>query len=93
MFQVSIMQIASEKMVFIFDLIKLHKEVPDILDDCLSCILLSPRILKLGMKILNSFDFEYIGKPNFWWSRLIPNFCNMIILTWMRMLLLVGYDK
>ncbi|KAH1192192.1 hypothetical protein AAZX31_20G224800 [Glycine max] len=46
--KVSIMQIASEKMVFIFDLIKLHKEVPDILDDCLSCILLSPRILKLG---------------------------------------------
>ncbi|KAK7392066.1 hypothetical protein VNO78_20493 [Psophocarpus tetragonolobus] len=46
--KVSIMQIASEKMVFIFDLIKLHKEVPDILDDCLSHILLSPRILKLG---------------------------------------------
>ncbi|RDX91573.1 Exonuclease mut-7-like protein [Mucuna pruriens] len=46
--KVSIMQIASEKMVFIFDLIKLHKEVPDILDDCLTRILLSPRILKLG---------------------------------------------
>lgn len=46
------MQIASEKMAFIFDLIKLHKEVPDILDDCLSRILLSPRVLKLGMKIL-----------------------------------------
>ncbi|XP_027366129.1 exonuclease mut-7 homolog isoform X2 [Abrus precatorius] len=46
--KVSIMQIASEKMVFIFDLIKLHTEVPGILDDCLSRILLSPRILKLG---------------------------------------------
>ncbi|KAK7277991.1 hypothetical protein RJT34_23012 [Clitoria ternatea] len=46
--KVSIMQIASEKMAFIFDLIKLHKEVPDILDDCLTRILLSPRILKLG---------------------------------------------
>ncbi|CAJ1976089.1 unnamed protein product [Sphenostylis stenocarpa] len=46
--KVSIMQLASETMVFIFDLIKLHKEVPDILDDCLSRILLSPRILKLG---------------------------------------------
>ncbi|TKY52290.1 Exonuclease mut-7 [Spatholobus suberectus] len=46
--KVSIMQIASEKMVFIFDLIKLHKEVPAILDDCLTRILLSPRILKLG---------------------------------------------
>ncbi|KAK7356137.1 hypothetical protein VNO80_15403 [Phaseolus coccineus] len=46
--KVSILQIASEKMVFIFDLIKLFKEVPDILDDCLSRILLSPTILKLG---------------------------------------------
>lgn len=46
--KVSIMQIASENMAFILDLIKLHKEVPDILDDCLSRILLSPRILKLG---------------------------------------------
>ncbi|KAH1229581.1 Werner Syndrome-like exonuclease [Glycine max] len=46
--KVSIMQIASEDSAFIFDLIKLHKEVPDILDDCLSRILLSPRILKLG---------------------------------------------
>ncbi|XP_020209370.1 uncharacterized protein LOC109794324 [Cajanus cajan] len=46
--KVSIMQIGSEKMAFIFDLIKLHKEVPDILDDCLTRILLSPRILKLG---------------------------------------------
>ncbi|KAJ1383486.1 Ribonuclease H-like superfamily [Sesbania bispinosa] len=46
--KVSIMQIASEKMVFILDLIKLHREVPGILDDCLTRILLSPRILKLG---------------------------------------------
>lgn len=55
MFQVSVMQIASEKMVFIFDLIKLHGEVPDILDNCLTRILQSPRILKLGMKILMHF--------------------------------------
>jgi len=54
MFQVSIMQIASEKKVFIFDLIKLHREVPERLDSCLTRILLSPGILKLGMKILNS---------------------------------------
>ncbi|KAG7968407.1 hypothetical protein I3843_08G152200 [Carya illinoinensis] len=46
--KVSIMQIASEKMVFIFDLIKLFKDVPDILDNCLARILQSPRILKLG---------------------------------------------
>ncbi|XP_061369829.1 uncharacterized protein LOC133312614 [Gastrolobium bilobum] len=46
--KVSIMQIASEKMAFIFDLIKLHREAPDVLDNCLTRILLSPRILKLG---------------------------------------------
>ncbi|XP_059648442.1 uncharacterized protein LOC132294556 isoform X2 [Cornus florida] len=46
--KVSIMQIASEKMAFIFDLIKLFNDVPDILDNCLSRILHSPSILKLG---------------------------------------------
>lgn len=49
MFQVSIMQIASEKMVFIFDLIKLFEDMPHMLDDCMTHILQSPRILKLGM--------------------------------------------
>ncbi|GFY89029.1 polynucleotidyl transferase, ribonuclease H-like superfamily protein [Actinidia rufa] len=42
------MQIASEKVVFILDLIKLFEDVPDILDNCLTSILHSPRILKLG---------------------------------------------
>ncbi|CAK7340575.1 unnamed protein product [Dovyalis caffra] len=46
--KVSIMQIASDKTVFIFDLIKLFEDVPDILDNCLTRILQSPRILKLG---------------------------------------------
>ncbi|GMP40019.1 hypothetical protein CsSME_00010636 [Camellia sinensis var. sinensis] len=46
--KVSIMQIASEKMVFIIDLIKLFEDVPDILDNCLTRILHAPRILKLG---------------------------------------------
>jgi hypothetical protein len=53
MFQVSIMQIASDKTVFIFDLIKLFEDIPDILDNCLSRILQSPRILKLGMIYTN----------------------------------------
>ncbi|XP_054802789.1 uncharacterized protein LOC129306302 isoform X3 [Prosopis cineraria] len=44
----SILQIASERMVFIFDLIKLHQDVPDILDNCLTRILQSPTMLKLG---------------------------------------------
>lgn len=46
--KVSIMQIASETKVYILDLIKLHGSAPDILDDCLTRILHSPRILKLG---------------------------------------------
>ncbi|KDP23413.1 hypothetical protein JCGZ_23246 [Jatropha curcas] len=46
--KVSIMQIASDQIVFIFDLIKLFEDVPDILDNCLTRILQSPRILKLG---------------------------------------------
>ncbi|KAM1749467.1 hypothetical protein ACFX12_010335 [Malus domestica] len=46
--KVSIMQIASEKKVFVVDLIKLFADAPDVLDDCLTHILQSPRILKLG---------------------------------------------
>lgn len=44
------MQIASERKAYILDLIKLYKDVPDILDDCLVRILHSPRILKLGKR-------------------------------------------
>ncbi|XP_047308918.1 uncharacterized protein LOC124912354 [Impatiens glandulifera] len=46
--KVSIMQLATEKEVFIFDLIKLAEDVPDTLDHCLTRIFQSPRILKLG---------------------------------------------
>ncbi|CAA0816769.1 Polynucleotidyl transferase- ribonuclease H-like superfamily protein [Striga hermonthica] len=46
--KVSIMQIASEKKVYILDLIKLSKDVPSVLDECLSRLLHSPSILKLG---------------------------------------------
>ncbi|KAL0375801.1 UNVERIFIED_CONTAM: hypothetical protein Scaly_0697700 [Sesamum calycinum] len=46
--KVSIMQIASEKKVYIFDLIKLYEDVPSVLDECLARILHSPSILKLG---------------------------------------------
>ncbi|XP_057963340.1 uncharacterized protein LOC131154532 [Malania oleifera] len=46
--KVSIMQIASERKVFVFDMIKLFEDVPEILDNCLVRILHSPRILKLG---------------------------------------------
>ncbi|XP_056165521.1 uncharacterized protein LOC115667152 isoform X3 [Syzygium oleosum] len=46
--KLSIMQIASSRSVFIFDLIKLSGDVPHILDNCLSRILQSPSILKLG---------------------------------------------
>ncbi|CAK9328432.1 unnamed protein product [Citrullus colocynthis] len=50
--KVSIMQIASEKMAFIFDLIKLYDDVPDLLDNCLTRILQSSSILKLGYNFL-----------------------------------------
>lgn len=46
--KVSIMQIASETKVYILDLIKLYERVPDSLNECLSRILHSSRILKLG---------------------------------------------
>ncbi|XP_077240823.1 polynucleotidyl transferase, ribonuclease H-like superfamily protein isoform X2 [Tasmannia lanceolata] len=46
--KVSIMQIASEKKVFILDLIQLFADEPNSLDACLKRILRSPRILKLG---------------------------------------------
>ncbi|XP_057778781.1 uncharacterized protein LOC130997480 isoform X2 [Salvia miltiorrhiza] len=46
--KVSIMQIASEKKVYILDLIKLYEDVPSILDECLGCLLHSSSILKLG---------------------------------------------
>ncbi|CAA3007013.1 exonuclease mut-7 homolog isoform X2 [Olea europaea var. sylvestris] len=46
--KVSIMQIASEKKVYIFDLIKLYEDVPTVLDECLARVLQSPSVLKLG---------------------------------------------
>ncbi|XP_071691496.1 uncharacterized protein [Rutidosis leptorrhynchoides] len=46
--KVSIMQIASEKTVFIIDLIKLSHDAPTVLDSCLIRVFHSPRILKLG---------------------------------------------
>lgn len=42
------MQIASEKKVYIFDLIKLYEDVPTVLDECLARVLQSPSVLKLG---------------------------------------------
>lgn len=42
------MQIASEKKVYILDLIKLYGDVPGVLDECLGCLLHSSSILKLG---------------------------------------------
>ncbi|KAF8401384.1 hypothetical protein HHK36_012322 [Tetracentron sinense] len=49
--KVSILQVASEKTAFIFDLIKLFEDVPDVLDNCLKQILHSPSILKLGYNL------------------------------------------
>ncbi|KAG0500842.1 hypothetical protein HPP92_000914 [Vanilla planifolia] len=49
--KVSIMQIASENRAYIFDLIKLHQDVPKELDKCFRRILCSPNILKLGYNL------------------------------------------
>ncbi|RWR94255.1 3'-5' exonuclease domain-containing protein [Cinnamomum micranthum f. kanehirae] len=49
--KVSIMQIASERKVFIIDLLKLSTDEPNVLDSCLKRILSSPRILKLGYNL------------------------------------------
>ncbi|OVA02571.1 3'-5' exonuclease domain [Macleaya cordata] len=60
--KVSIMQIASEKTVFIFDLIKLFEVEPKVLDSCLKRILHSPSILKLGYNLqcdLNQLSHSY----------------------------------
>lgn len=46
--KVSIMQIASEKKVYILDLIKLYNDAPSVLDECLGRLLHSSSILKLG---------------------------------------------
>ncbi|CAI9768922.1 unnamed protein product [Fraxinus pennsylvanica] len=46
--KVSIMQISSDKKVYIFDLIKLHENIPTVLDECFARMLHSPSILKLG---------------------------------------------
>ncbi|KAK9690248.1 hypothetical protein RND81_09G115500 [Saponaria officinalis] len=43
--KVSIMQIASEKVAFVFDLIKLYDEVPEVLNNCLARIFQSPSLL------------------------------------------------
>lgn len=48
-FQVSIMQIGSDSKIFILDLIKLYDDASEILDTCLSQILQSYSILKLGI--------------------------------------------
>ncbi|XP_078159029.1 polynucleotidyl transferase, ribonuclease H-like superfamily protein isoform X2 [Carex rostrata] len=49
--KVSIIQIASEKRAFIFDLIKLYEEEPLMLDSCFRRILCSSHILKLGYNL------------------------------------------
>ncbi|KMZ66515.1 hypothetical protein ZOSMA_299G00050 [Zostera marina] len=49
--KVSIMQIASDKRVLIFDLIKLYNDEPKTLDSCFKSIMHSPKILKLGYNL------------------------------------------
>ncbi|KAK1291904.1 hypothetical protein QJS10_CPB17g01166 [Acorus calamus] len=60
--KVSIMQIASEKRVFIFDLIKLYEDEPKALNNCFKRILQSSKILKLGYNLqcdLHHLSYSY----------------------------------
>lgn len=45
------MQIASEDRVFIFDLIKLYEDEPEVLGSCFRRILCSSNVLKLGIHL------------------------------------------
>lgn len=49
--KVSIIQIASDKKAFIFDLIKLYEDDPKVLDSCFRRIMCSSNILKLGYNL------------------------------------------
>lgn len=49
------MQIASEKKVYILDLIKLYEDAPGVLDECLGRLLHSLSILKLGKSTSYAF--------------------------------------
>ncbi|KAH7676510.1 DNA helicase protein [Dioscorea alata] len=49
--KVSIIQIASENKVYIFDLIKLYENEKEVLNSCFRRILCSPNILKLGYNL------------------------------------------
>ncbi|GMN44000.1 hypothetical protein TIFTF001_013194 [Ficus carica] len=83
--KVSIMQIASDKTVFILDLIKLFEDVPDILDDCLTRILQSPRILKLGITPNMGPDLKHAKHPSLnnlscWSSESLVRFLSVGVL-------------
>jgi len=54
--KVSILQIATGKKVFVFDLIKLFETEKDALDSCLKLVFHSPNILKLGYALHNDLE-------------------------------------
>ena len=57
--QVAIIQIASDKKAFIFDLIKLYEDDPKALDCCFRRIMCSSNILKLGTMLIWSITAVY----------------------------------
>ncbi|KAL8188854.1 hypothetical protein R6Q57_029609 [Mikania cordata] len=79
--KVSIMQIATENMVFVIDLIKLSNEAPAVLDSCLIRIFHSPRILKLGTRhIMHSCQSSLDGEDG--WvrhgpKRVLADWCDL----------------
>ena len=73
--KVSIMQLASGKMVFILDLIKLFEYVPDVLDDCVTRIMQSPKILKLGY----AFKYDVRQLADSYGELKCFNHCQMLL--------------
>lgn len=59
--KVSILQIATGRKVFIFDLIKLFETEKDALDDCLKLVFHSPNILKLGYALHNDLEQLFLS--------------------------------
>lgn len=106
--QVSIMQIASEKVAYIFDLIKLYDDAPDVMNSCLFRILQSPRILKLGMYIIITnqlrwfylFIFTSLGTKNKDLAHLylllivisLITICDGILMTLLLFVWYLGYN-
>ncbi|KAL3688911.1 hypothetical protein R1sor_015220 [Riccia sorocarpa] len=54
--KVAILQLATPKRVFVFDMLQLSEELPEALDDCLKVVFHEPNVLKLGYAVNNDLE-------------------------------------